>query len=71
MVRKLKYSLEEKIKACKDYEQGIGGFKSIAESIGAEKSTVRLWYIRFKTMDLMPLKDQIIIVHIVKSSNYQ
>lgn len=48
MGRKPKYSLEVKIKACEDYEKGNGSFKGIAKSIGAEKSTVRLWYLRFK-----------------------
>ncbi|MDD2218103.1 MAG: transposase [Eubacteriales bacterium] len=48
MGRKAKYSKEVKIKACQDYEQGKGGFKSIAKSIGAGKTTVRMWYLRYK-----------------------
>lgn len=48
MGRKPKYSKETKIKVCKDYEKGNGSFLSIAKLLGAEKSTVRQWYLRYK-----------------------
>lgn len=45
MGRKAKYSKEEKIKACKDYLNGKGSFRSIADSIGTTKEVVRGWYL--------------------------
>ncbi len=48
MGRKPKYSKEEKIQACKDYEKGNGSFGRIANEIGANEETVRGWYLRYK-----------------------
>ena len=48
MNRKVKYSKEVKIQACKDYQKGNGSFRSIAKSIGTKKSVIRLWYLRYK-----------------------
>ncbi len=48
MGRKLKFSKEVKIKACRDYEEGKLGFKKIYKEIGAHFETVRRWYLRYK-----------------------
>ena len=48
MGRKPKHSKETKIKACKDYEKGIGSIGSIAKSIGATYSNVHHWYETYK-----------------------
>lgn len=48
MERKQKYSKDVKIKACRDYEQGKYGFKSISKQIGANDETVRRWYLKYK-----------------------
>ena len=48
MGRKPKHSKETKIKACKDYEKGIGSLGSIAKSIGASYSNVHQWYQVYK-----------------------
>lgn len=44
MSRKPKFSTEIKIKACIDYKAGHGSFESIAKSIGADLTTIRLWH---------------------------
>lgn len=44
MGRKSKYSEEDKIKACNDYQNGEGSFSSIAERLGTSPSTIRCWY---------------------------
>ncbi len=67
MGRKLKYSKEEKIKACLDYENGHISFKSIALSIGTTKEFVRRWYLKYKEHGLVYLKRQIETDHIVRS----
>ena len=48
MGRKPKYNKEVKVQACEDYQKGQGSFESIAKSIGADKSAVRRWYLRYK-----------------------
>ena len=48
MGRKPKFSKEVKIQACKDYEEGRLGFKSIAKNIGSHEETVRRWYLTYK-----------------------
>lgn len=48
MGRKAKYSKEEKIRACKDYLNGTGSFRSIAGSIGTTKEVVRRWYLAYR-----------------------
>jgi transposase-like protein len=48
MGRKAKFSKEEKIKACKDYLSGKGNFSSIAKNIGADRVSVRDWYLGYK-----------------------
>jgi len=48
MARKPKFSKEVKIKACKDYEKGIGSFDSIAQKIGSVEPVVRRWYLAYK-----------------------
>jgi len=48
MGRKPKYSKEVKIKACHDYEKGIGNFDSIAQKIGSVEPVVRRWYLAYK-----------------------
>lgn len=47
MDKNTKYSKEIKIKACKDYENGYGSLRDIAKSIGAGKSVVHRWYLRY------------------------
>ncbi|QRN84796.1 transposase [Clostridia bacterium] len=47
MGRICKYSKEEKIKACQDYNSDKGSFSSIADSIGTDPSVVREWYLRY------------------------
>jgi len=47
MGRKPKFSKEVKVQACEDYQKGQRSFDSIAKSIGADKSTVRRWYLRY------------------------
>ena len=47
MGKRSRFSKEIKIKACKDYENGNGSFISIGEAIGATKTTVRQWYLRY------------------------
>jgi transposase-like protein len=44
MSRKPKFSKEIKIQACIDYKAGCGSFESIAKSIGADFTAIRLWY---------------------------
>lgn len=48
MGRKEKFSKEEKIQACKDYEEGHISFEGISKKIGAHLETVRRWYLRYK-----------------------
>lgn len=48
MGRKVKFCKEVKLQACKDYKEGIQGFKSIAKNIGAHHETVRRWYLTYK-----------------------
>jgi len=48
MGRKPKFSIEVKIKACKDYENGSVSFKGIANEIGSTKEVVRRWYLKYK-----------------------
>ena len=48
MGRKAKYSEEIKIKACKDYDKGCFSFNDIAKMIGATKSVVCRWYLKYK-----------------------
>jgi len=43
MGRNPKFSKEIKIKACQDYKNGRGSFRSIAKSIGANEEVVRRW----------------------------
>lgn len=38
MTKKVEHSEEIKIKACKDYENGVDSIRGIAKSIGAGKS---------------------------------
>lgn len=44
MSRKSKFSKEVKILACENYKAGNGSYQSIANSIGANLTTVREWY---------------------------
>ena len=48
MGRKPKYSVEVKIKACKDYENGDNSFSGIADEIGTALEVVRRWYLTYK-----------------------
>ncbi|WMJ78884.1 MULTISPECIES: transposase [unclassified Sedimentibacter] len=48
MGRKVKYSKEVKIKACKDYEKGHTSLQGIADEIGTTREVVRQWYLRYK-----------------------
>ncbi len=48
MGRTSNYSKEIKIEACKAYESGNASFISIGREIGAVKSTIRNWYLRYK-----------------------
>jgi transposase len=50
MGRKAKFSKEVKIKACKDYEEGKLSFKKISKGIGANRETVRRWYLTYKEL---------------------
>lgn len=48
MGRKPKFNKEAKIKACKDYDNGIDSFSGIADDLGANAETVRRWYLTYK-----------------------
>lgn len=48
MKQKSKFSNEVKIQASKDYEDGKLSLKSIAKEIGANRETVRRWYLRYR-----------------------
>lgn len=48
MVRKVKVSKELKIKACKDYDRGLGSFQTIADGLNVAEATVIVWYRTFK-----------------------
>ncbi len=48
MGRKVKYSKEVKIKACKDYEKGDVSFNDIAKEIGTAREVVRRWHLKYK-----------------------
>lgn len=47
MKTKVNKSKQIKIKACKDYENGLGSIRDIAKAIGIGKSTVHRWYLRY------------------------
>ena len=47
MTTNVNKSIQIKIKACKDYENGIGSIRDIAKGIGVGKSTVHRWYLRY------------------------
>lgn len=48
MGKKSQYSIETKIKACKNYEKGKGSFQSIAEELGVNWTTLREWYFKYR-----------------------
>lgn len=48
MGRKVKYSKEVKIKACKDYEKGDVSFNDIAKKIGTAREVARRWHLKYK-----------------------
>ncbi len=48
MGRKPKVSKEIKVEICKAYDKGEGSFKSLAKSIGVDKTTVIEWFYRYK-----------------------
>jgi len=48
MGRKPKVNKEVKIQACKDYLDGKGTFKSIANSIGVGDDSLRMWVYAFQ-----------------------
>lgn len=45
---KIKFDLETKIKACKEYEKGNKSFVEIGEEINAGDTTVSYWYAKYK-----------------------
>ncbi|XMB86370.1 helix-turn-helix domain-containing protein [Mycoplasmatota bacterium WC44] len=48
MGRISKINKEDRIKACKQYEQGKGSFDSIGFSLGVSKYAVRNWYYKYE-----------------------
>lgn len=47
MGRNYKFSKEEMIEACKDYQSGKGSFNSISKNLGVNKTTFESWYKRY------------------------
>lgn len=45
---KIKFDLETKIKACKEYEKGKKSFEEIGKEINAGKTTVTEWYEKYR-----------------------
>lgn len=45
---KIKFDLETKIQACKEYEKGHKSFGKIAKEINAGDTTVASWYLKYK-----------------------
>lgn len=45
---KIKFDLETKIKACKEYEKGKKSFVEIGKEINAGKTTVTEWYEKYR-----------------------
>lgn len=45
---KSKYSKEDKIRVCQDYENGDKSFSELAEELGANVEVIRRWYLRYK-----------------------
>ncbi|WP_099950098.1 IS3 family transposase [Ezakiella peruensis] len=45
---KIKFDLETKIQACKEYEKGNKSFIEIAKEINAGDTTVASWYVKYK-----------------------
>ena len=53
---KIKFDLETKIKACKEYEKGKNSFEEIGEEINAGKTTVTEWYEKYRDKGPQSLK---------------
>ncbi|MDD7731000.1 MAG: hypothetical protein SPI61_03385 [Ezakiella sp.] len=49
---KIKFDLETKIKACKEYEKGKKSFEEIGKEINAGKTTVTEWYEKYREKGL-------------------
>ncbi|WP_099950053.1 IS3 family transposase [Ezakiella peruensis] len=45
---KIKFDLETKIQACREYEKGNKSFREIAKEINAGDTTVASWYVKYK-----------------------
>lgn len=45
---KSKYSKEDKIRICQDYENGDKSFSELAEELGANVEVIRRWHLRYK-----------------------
>lgn len=55
---KIKFDLETKIKACKEYEKGNKSFVEIGEEINAGDTTVSYWYAKYKEKGPDSLKEK-------------
>mgnify|MGYP002715175939 FL=1 len=55
---KIKFDLETKIKACKEYEKGKKSFEEIGEEINAGDTTVSYWYAKYKEKGPYSLKEK-------------
>ena len=53
---KIKFDLETKIKACKEYEKGKKSFEEIGKEINAGKTTVTEWYEKYRKKGPVSLK---------------
>ena len=53
---KIKFDLETKIKACKEYEKGKKSFEEIGKEINAGKTTVTEWYEKYRDKGPQSLK---------------
>lgn len=53
---KIKFDLETKIKACKEYEKGKKSFEEIGKEINAGKTTVTEWYEKYREKGPYSLK---------------
>lgn len=55
---KIKFDLETKIKACKEYEKGKKSFEEIGKEINAGDTTVSYWYAKYKEKGPDSLKEK-------------
>ena len=55
---KIKFDLETKIQACKEYEKGNKSFIEIAKEINAGDTTVASWYVKYKEKGEEALKSR-------------